>query len=106
MFTRWARCSGASSCRLAGGVVRRTRNVRGDTREGAWREWDGPKRSWAEARRRALERLLAEASQLGAHAVLGVQARREEAMGATGPVIEVLLTGHRGAAGPAVAAAG
>jgi uncharacterized protein YbjQ (UPF0145 family) len=84
---------GASSCRLAGGVVRRTRNVRGDTRQGAWREWDGPKRSWAEARRRALERLLAEAAQLGADAVLGVQARREELAGATEPVIEVLLTG-------------
>ena len=74
-------------------VVARTRDVRGDTRQGAWREWDGPKRSWAEARRRALGRLLAEAAQLGAHAVLGVQARREEAAGATGPVIEVVLTG-------------
>jgi uncharacterized protein YbjQ (UPF0145 family) len=42
-----------------------------------WREWDGPVRSWATLRRRAIARLIAQAELLEAHAVLGVSARRE-----------------------------
>lgn len=67
---------GASACRLAVGVVRRTRGPQGRLPVGsaAWREHDGPVRSWNHARQRALGRLSSQARVLGADAVLGVHA--------------------------------
>ena len=50
---------GASVCRLAVGVVRRTRGPSGRLPMGSatWREHEGPIRSWTTVRRRALGRL-------------------------------------------------
>jgi uncharacterized protein YbjQ (UPF0145 family) len=85
---------GLSACRLATGVVRRTRG-HGDRSlvTARWQEYDGPVRSWTTARQRATERLLAQAKQLGAHAVLGVEARHERDDSGAEPVVEVILTG-------------
>jgi uncharacterized protein YbjQ (UPF0145 family) len=47
------------------------------TSSARWREWDGPVRSWATVRERAIARLIAQAQALGADAVLGVTVRRE-----------------------------
>jgi uncharacterized protein YbjQ (UPF0145 family) len=85
---------GASSCRLAVGVVRRTRGPAGRLPVGApsWHEFDGPVRSWTTVRQRALARLLAQASTLGADLVLGVRARRNVRGGQPG-LVEMVLTG-------------
>lgn len=85
---------GASACRLAVGVVRRTRGPAGRLPWGSavWREHDGPIQSWTTARRRAVGRLVEQARLLEADAVLGVEPRlatRE----ADPPVVEVVLTG-------------
>jgi uncharacterized protein YbjQ (UPF0145 family) len=82
---------GASSCRLAEGVIRRTRGPQGRLPPGSsvWHERDGPIRSWDQARRRALARLSEQARMLGADAVLGV--RPELRLRAF--VVEVILTG-------------
>lgn len=65
---------GASACRLAVGVVRRTRGPTGPLPRAApvWHEYDGPIQSWTTARQRALRRLADQAQLLGADAVLGI----------------------------------
>jgi uncharacterized protein YbjQ (UPF0145 family) len=82
---------GASSCHLLEGVVRRTRGPQGQLPAGAavWRERDGPVRSWADARRRALGRLSQQARTLDADAVLGLHAALRQTEGR----VEVIFTG-------------
>jgi uncharacterized protein YbjQ (UPF0145 family) len=82
---------GASSCVLLEGVVRRTRGTQGRLAPGAsvWRERDGPIRSWAAARQRALGRLSQQARTLGGDAVLGLQAEIKHNAG----TVEVVFTG-------------
>lgn len=85
---------GASACRLAVGVIRRTRGPAGRLPVGTpvWRERDGPIRSWTEARQRALRRLSRQAEMLEADAVLGVGVRYGVREGEP-PVVEVVFTG-------------
>jgi hypothetical protein len=68
---------GASACRLGVGVVRRTRGPAGRIPIGqpAWRERDGPIKSWTTARQRAMRRLVDQAKLLEADAVLGIEPR-------------------------------
>jgi uncharacterized protein YbjQ (UPF0145 family) len=82
---------GASSCVLLEGVVRRTRGPQGRLAPGApvWRERDGPIRSWAAARQRALSRLSQQARTLGGDAVLGLRAEVKQHAG----TVEVVFTG-------------
>ena len=82
---------GASSCTLLEGVVRRTRGPQGPLGSGVavWRERDGPIRSWATARQRALSRLSQQARTLGGDAVLGLQAELKHDAG----TVEVIFTG-------------
>jgi uncharacterized protein YbjQ (UPF0145 family) len=85
---------GASSCLRLLGVVRTTRPGQGRSGVGRarWLERSGPVRSWTEVRRRAAERLTAQAAALGADAVIGVRARRREREGAV-QTVELVLTG-------------
>jgi uncharacterized protein YbjQ (UPF0145 family) len=85
---------GASACRLAVGVVHRTRGPAGRLPLGSpmWREHDGPIQSWTTARRRAVGRLVEQAKLLEADAVLGV-APSLATQGGDPPVVEVVLTG-------------
>jgi uncharacterized protein YbjQ (UPF0145 family) len=57
-----------------------------------WQEWDGPVRSWATVRNRAVARLIAQAEALGADIVLGVTVRREP-QERRSSVIGLVLTG-------------
>jgi uncharacterized protein YbjQ (UPF0145 family) len=85
---------GASSCRLAVGVVRRTRGPAGRVPLGqpVWREHDGPIQSWTTARRRAMQRLVDQAKLLEADAVLRIEPRF--AVRDVEPrVVEVVMTG-------------
>jgi hypothetical protein len=83
---------GASACRLAVGVVRRTRGPAGRLPAGSplWLEHGGPIQSWTTARRRAVGRLVEQAKLLQADAVLAIEPRLATRGGA---VAEVVLTG-------------
>ena len=85
---------GGSVCRLAVGVVRRTRGPSGRLPMGSatWREHEGPIRSWTTARKRALARLSEQARLLGAHGVLGVSVQRRVSEGEPSRV-EMVFTG-------------
>jgi uncharacterized protein YbjQ (UPF0145 family) len=85
---------GASACRLAVGVVRRTRGPAGRVpwRRPVWREHDGPIQSWTTARRRAMRRLVDQAALLEADAVLGITPRFT-VRDAEPKLVEVTMTG-------------
>ncbi len=85
---------GASACRLAVGVIQRTRGPSGRLPLGsaAWRERTGPIQSWTTARQRALARLSEQADLLEADAVLGIRAHFGLRAGEP-PTVEVVFTG-------------
>lgn len=79
---------GLSAGVLLLGYVRTTHAGQGRLRPGTarWREHSGPLKSWTALRKRALARLLRQATLLGADAVIGVEADRELDAAAEGSI--------------------
>lgn len=90
-----AQVVGASGGHVREGVIRTTQPGRGRRRRGESRilERSGEANSWAQARRRALDRLVAQAKLLKADAVISVRAERRQSEDLERHLIEVIFTG-------------